>query len=156
MQPGGCLTVPAALARSVSVVKLYKSAIDFLSHPSGACPLADRDCRASLHRDGAVEDLVAPGARARLEIDDDGVFVAQGVVFGLEICLDHAMKRLRTITRPKPGRPDSVSRIQVPRVGARRHARADARARPGARGRTRGPRFTHALTADRSRDQRGT
>jgi hypothetical protein len=117
VQPGGCRTVREAVARAVNVVKVHKSRIDFLQHPAGSRALADGDCRAAFHRDDAP-DVLGAGAGGGLSIDDDGVFVVHGIVFGLEICLDHACQRLRTQSRPKPGRADSVARIQVQLVPA--------------------------------------
>lgn len=86
------------------VVKLLKSGIDFLKTPQ--LGMGDHDIRHpywSRRENGHIpgrapgDDLDFWGGQ-RLDgdrIDDDGVFELGGVLFGLEICLDHLCKRIR-------------------------------------------------------------
>jgi len=93
VQKGGSLTVQEARKGFVSVIKVWKSGIDFLKQPNLG-GLADNKVHHSLV---PITVLTEQGDGDILKIDDDGVFDQSGFRFGLEICLDHANQVLKNL-----------------------------------------------------------
>lgn len=106
IQDGGHLSLKRAALHASAVIKQYKSGIDFLSQPNYG-GLADGDVRHVLQPIDVLEVKNDPDS---LEVDDDGIFAIDGITFGLEICLDHAMKKLSN-TQLKSG--DNRMQIQL-------------------------------------------
>jgi len=104
VQKGGWTTEKQRRSGCVSVMKAALSGIDFLKNP------ADALAGALAHSEVAHVEKLSETAFKKCEavlknhttLDFDGVFEIDGVTFGIDICLDHAMKRLK-LTSPKIG-----------------------------------------------------
>ena len=98
VQHGGSGTLEAAEKDRTALIKMNKSSIDFLADPQFG-GLSSGNVHYVLK---PIRELDAGGDRDVLEIDDDGIFVLNGITLGLEICLDHALGKLKG-TEPMPG-----------------------------------------------------
>ena len=106
IQQGGLLTNAESKKKSVFIMKEHKSGIDFLQNASYG-GLVDRGVH-PMENSGKVSSISF--GRKQLAIDDDCIFTLQGVTFGLEVCLDHACKRLVSIGQSSP---EKIAKVQI-------------------------------------------
>jgi hypothetical protein len=99
VQLGGWNTEKERNQGAVAIMKQYKSGIDFLENPEDFYAKGLEEVQ---HMNFDTANTLV----GFQELDRDGVFELGGVTFGVEICLDHAMQRLKqTGMDPSTGFP---------------------------------------------------
>lgn len=95
VQKGSFATEQERLSKCVVCRKQFMSRIDFLKVPATGIRLHDVGHLMPLMRTDYDGELNTPGTPGKDGYSGGGIFVLDGITFGLEVCLDHAKYRLK-------------------------------------------------------------
>eukprot|EP00397_Hematodinium_sp_SG-2012_P027649 GEMP01029064.1.p1 GENE.GEMP01029064.1~~GEMP01029064.1.p1 ORF type:complete len:472 (-),score=50.43 GEMP01029064.1:508-1923(-) len=103
---------PSDHTRRRVVLKKYMSEVDFLLNPNKHQSFNISQVRHAQSVEELTEVPIPHGATdlGHVNIDPDGLFVFHGITFGLEICLDHLVGRLK---RKKRSSTSNLMQIQI-------------------------------------------
>lgn len=109
-QKGGYATEAERVAKSVAVIKEHMSDIDWL-HARGVILRPDEVAHFPAVGPGSYAlEVNTPGGGGGGGYNGGSIFMLDNITFGLEVCLDHAMERLR---RARPQTGDFFVQVQL-------------------------------------------
>lgn len=94
VQKGGYSSPEDQLNNRIAVMKEFKSGIDFLQLPPSGLSDAETTHLPAIGDASYTKEINTPGAQPGGGYNGGSIFNLDGITFGLEICLDHAKRRL--------------------------------------------------------------